>query len=161
MSEEQKKKVGRPLKFETPEVLQQKIDEYFRWADGERIDKEGNKIMVLPIPYTIERLAVFLDCDRDLINEYEDERPEYTRTITRARRLILASKMERLNTTGTNTKGIIFDLSNNHNLVEKKEITSANKNENDIGDKTLLKLTNIIKEITNATSPSAPEKAED
>lgn len=53
------KKVGRPLKFKSVEELQKKIDAYF--------EDENNK------PYTITDLAVWLDCDRKTLINYEEK----------------------------------------------------------------------------------------
>ena len=48
-------KMGRPLKYKSAKLLQEKIDEQFKYCD------ENNK------PYTITGLAVFLDVDREVI----------------------------------------------------------------------------------------------
>lgn len=67
---EKKRGAGRPLKFESPEALQEKIDEYFKNA------KEGE--------YTVTGLALALDTTRHTINHYE-AREEYGEAITKAK----------------------------------------------------------------------------
>ena len=68
-------KGGRPLKFNSVEELQSKIDSYFAWAEEHRK------------PLTIERLAVFLYVDRDTILNYE-KKDEYFGTIKKAKSYI-------------------------------------------------------------------------
>ena len=92
--------MARPLKFKSVEELSAKIKEYFAWAE------EKNR------PLTIERLACFLESDRQTILNYEDK-DEFFGTIKAAKQIIYASKTEMLNTREGNTAGIIFDLCNN------------------------------------------------
>ena len=54
---EKKRKVGRPLKYETPEELQRLIDEYFEQTPVEK--------------QTITGLAIHLDTDRITLCQYE------------------------------------------------------------------------------------------
>jgi len=61
---------GRPLKFKSPEELQEKIDAYF--------------LSVVPRQYTITGLAMALDVDRDTLLNYQDK-PEFFGTIKRAK----------------------------------------------------------------------------
>lgn len=70
---EKKRKVGRPLKYETPEELQILIDEYFESTPMER--------------WTITGLAIALDTDRSILCNYE-QRDEFSNTIKRAKRKI-------------------------------------------------------------------------
>ena len=73
MSQNKKKnKVGRPLKFKTPEELQRKIDKYF---ENCRTEKR---------PFTITGLALALDTCRKAILEYE-EREEFSNAIKKAK----------------------------------------------------------------------------
>lgn len=102
---ETKNPVGRPLKFATPELLQERIDEYYAWAE---LNEK---------PLTIERLAVFLDVDRHFINNYE-ERDEFCATIKKARNYILADKLEKGLGGKSNATMSIFDLKNNHAFAD-------------------------------------------
>lgn len=85
---EEKRSVGRPLKFESAEVLQQKIDEYFDsceeevwnrvFKDGKptgqwepQLDRNGQTVRVPTRPLTITGLAVHLGTDRKTLLNYE------------------------------------------------------------------------------------------
>lgn len=119
---------GRPLKFKSESELQKKIDEYFAWAEAQ------NK------PLTIERLAVFLEVDRQTLLNYA-EKDEFFGTIKQARQIIYASKAEMLNTKDGNTAGIIFDLCNNGDGYTNKH------NESDKG--TTIIINDKSKEVSN------------
>jgi len=54
-----KRRMGRPLKFETVEVLQRKIDDYFAVTDKEEV--------------TITGLAIHLDTSRETLMDYEEK----------------------------------------------------------------------------------------
>lgn len=125
---------GRPLKFESEEELQKKIDEYFKSCWEQRIDmwgnplywkdEKGNKMMDKPVlkqvkPYTIGGLAVFLDCSRDTLVEYGHKK-KFSDTIKKAKDIIYAYKEERL-AVAPNAAGIIFDLKNNYGWKDKTE----------------------------------------
>lgn len=71
-------------------------------------------------PMTLERLAVFLDCDADTIRNYEKDE-EFFGTIKAIKGLIIADKVERLNDRSTFTPWIVFDLKNNHDWKDKTE----------------------------------------
>ena len=103
---------GRPLKFPTPEIMQEAIDSYFVKMDAE--DR----------PYTITGLALHLDCDRDTLLNYQG-RSEYFGTIKRAKERVLGWKEERLLTGKGSTVGLIFDLKNNHGWVDKREVEQS------------------------------------
>jgi hypothetical protein len=86
-------KVGRPLKYETPEELQEAIDSYFEECSPEMVkDKDGNIVrdnQGRPVfkmnPPTITGLALHLGfADRRSIYEYK-EKPQFTLTIKKAR----------------------------------------------------------------------------
>lgn len=105
--------VGRPLKFSSVEELQEKIDEYFRDMDHQKR------------PYTIGGLAVYLDCDRKTINNYED-REEFFPTIKRAKTKIESNIEEGALTGKYNPTSSIFNLKNNFGWTDKHEIESTN-----------------------------------
>lgn len=105
----EKDKGGRPRIWDTPEALQEQIDQYYAWAKREKK------------PLTIERLAVFLDVDRHTILNYAKE-DKFFSTIKKARSFILASKIENLTSLGGVKTGIIFDLKNNEGFVDKTEV---------------------------------------
>lgn len=63
--------MARPLKFETVEELKTQIDAYFDITPKDE--------------WTITGLALALDTSRKVLCEYEDERPEYSNTIKKAK----------------------------------------------------------------------------
>lgn len=99
---------GRPLKFSTPEILQELVDNYFSYCD------ENDK------PYTVSGLAVFIDTSRETLMDYEDEikklscepetRKRFADVIKKAKAKVEASYEERL-FKGTPV-GAIFALKN-------------------------------------------------
>lgn len=70
---EKKRKVGRPLKYETPEELQRLIDEYFEQTPVEK--------------QTITGLAIHLDTDRITLCQYEG-RDQFANTVKKAKQRI-------------------------------------------------------------------------
>ena len=88
---------GRPLKFESPEILQVMIDEYFAKCDAEQT------------PYLITGLALHLDTDRQTLINYEG-RPEFFDTVKRAKLRVEADYERSLRQRGS--AGDIFGLKN-------------------------------------------------
>ena len=62
---------GRPLKFETLTLLQEKIDGYFNTTPKDE--------------WTITGLALYLDTSRKVLCEYEDTREDFSNAIKRAK----------------------------------------------------------------------------
>ena len=93
--EEEKNKVGRPLKFKTVKELQDKIDIYL-----EQTPKEE---------WTITGLALALDTYRQTLLNYE-EKDEYLDTIKKAKQMIENSYELDLKKSGRT--GTIFALKN-------------------------------------------------
>lgn len=91
---------GRPLKFQSVEELQKKIDAYFEECDKKRE------------PYLITGLAVWLDCSRQTLLDYEGK-PEFTDTIKRAKEKCEAYSEKQLYQ-GKNVAGVIFSMTNNY-----------------------------------------------
>lgn len=118
---------GRPLKFPSVEILQEKINEYFDYCDkGEIIkvyDKKKQEVVELTqkIPYTVTGLAVFLDTDRSTLIEYQ-ERDEFSNTIKNAKQKIENSYETNALTGVSNPVFSIFTLKNNYNWKDKQEI---------------------------------------
>lgn len=100
--------MARPLKFQSVEELQRKIDEYF-----EMCDEQGK-------PYTISGLAYFLGTNRQTLLNYE-ERDEYFDTIKRAKARIEAFVEESLWQPKIAT-GVIFNLKNNFGWQDKQNL---------------------------------------
>jgi len=104
-------KIGRPLKFETEQELQKKIEEYF-----DNTPKEE---------WTITGLALALDTSRKVLCEYEDKE-EYSNTIKKAK-LIVENGYE-IDLKKHGRSGTIFALKN-FDWRDKSEtdITTAGK----------------------------------
>ena len=113
VSKEEKNKGGRPLMFQSVKELDEKIDAYFK--------EESNK------PYTITDLAVWLDCDRKTLTNYE-EKDEFFPTIKRAKTKIEAN-IEKGALLGIyNPTFSIFNMKNNFGWQDKQEIDTTGSN---------------------------------
>jgi len=123
---------GRPLKFENEKELQDNIDGYFascfEQKDIERIVGKGkNKKIIREViiqqirPFTITGLALYLDTSRKVLCEYEDERPEFSNAIKKAKVKIENFTEEQLYNS-KNVAGVIFNLKNNYGWVDKREV---------------------------------------
>jgi len=104
--------VGRPLKFETVEILQQKIDEYFEVTSKDE--------------WTWTGLALFLDTSRETLREYK-EREEFVDSLKKA--LLKVENGYEIDLKKYGRSGTIFALKNfdwkderNLNVLEKKLI---------------------------------------
>ena len=103
-----KNQVGRPLLFETPEILQEKIDAYFKYCD------DNNQ------PYTISELALFLDTDRATLVRY-GEKEQFYNTIKKAKQKIESQFEKRALMGEYNPTITIFLMKNNFGYVDKTE----------------------------------------
>lgn len=137
---------GRPLKFDSVEELERKIQAYFDSCNGhyeEVIKKrpktdpktkhqlmDGNKylyedvietVWVEPKCPTVSALAVALDTSRETLINYES-REEYFDTIKKAKQFIEACTEELLITGKVPAAGIIFNLKNNYGWKDKTEM---------------------------------------
>lgn len=120
-------KGGRPLKFKSPEELQNKIDAYYEWA------KENKKHI------TITGLAWFLDTNRQTLLRYEEDdsellksvsedvRQAFRDTVKRAKARIEMEYEESLYNKNS-AVGAIFTLKNNYNYVDKQEVAQKVEN---------------------------------
>lgn len=96
MSESQALSVGRPLKFESPEVLRAKAQEYF--DDTPQAE------------WLITGLALHLQTSRKVLMDYEQREDEYSNTIKWAKTMIESAYESDLRTKGG--AGSIFGLKN-------------------------------------------------
>lgn len=128
----EKKREGRPLKFENKEILEQKIQEYFnscfedKWIDEESRDENGNKqydangkILYKPIkkkiqikPISITGMAVALDTSRQTLLNLE-ERNEFFDAIKKAKDFIESYVENGILSGDVPTAAGIFNLVNN------------------------------------------------
>lgn len=122
------KYIGTPRKYETPEQMQEIIDEYFKEC------AENGKYP------TVSMLAYRLDMGRQSLLNYEkcieldtlkncdDEmRKRFMDTVKKAKAYIEGQYEDRLINDGRSPIGTIFTLKNNYNWVDKQEIEQTNK----------------------------------
>jgi len=142
-----KNKWGRPLMFETVEILQKQIEKYFescyelQWNDRIKRDEDWNKLLdsknkykyepyqekvMIQVP-TVSWLAVALDTSRRTLINYE-EREEFFPTIKRAKQFIESAIEEWMLKNKLNPTWVIFNLKNNFGWVDKQEVENINKN---------------------------------
>jgi DNA-binding Lrp family transcriptional regulator len=114
---------GRPLKFQSPEELQEKIDAYFESCHEKVTEttKSGSikEYTIQSRPYTVTGLAVYLDTTRDVLIDYQN-RDEYSNAIKKAKAKIHNYAEEYLYN-GKNVAGGIFVLKNNFGWKDKVE----------------------------------------
>lgn len=119
---------GKPLKF-TPEELETKIVEYFKYVDEENVQRklrrfEGEKLK----PYTVTGLCVYLDIHKETLIEY-GKRPEYTEAVKRAKQRVENYVEEGLLNGSINPIGGIFNLKNNFGWVDRLDINATSQPE--------------------------------
>lgn len=112
---------GRPLKFATPELLQEKIDAYFASCSD-----ESGKLLK---PYTITGLALALDTTRETLCDYQ-EKDDFSDTVIRAK-LRCENFAEEQIFVSRNPNGAIFALKN-YGWKDSHDFTSAGKSVDDL-----------------------------
>jgi hypothetical protein len=128
---------GRPLKFQSVDELEEKINAYFESCWRDIIVRDKNGFVILdedgqPVkdrqqvePYTLTGLAVFLDCDSGLLSDYNDREDsngvEFLPTLKRARDKIKAYAEQSLWKV-KNPAGIIFNLKANWGMQDTQKI---------------------------------------
>ena len=111
---------GRPRLYNSPEEMQELINQYFTECreHTETIDgKETSK----PLPLTMSGLAVALGMDRRSLVNYSN-RDEFFPTLQKARDIVEADMECRLLQGKGSPIGFIFGLKNNFAWVDKQEI---------------------------------------
>ena len=109
------------IKF-TADDIEQKVEDYFNYCN------ENNK------PFTMSGLALFLDCSRMTLYQYENELIKFNNiseedkkriidTVKRAKRMVEAYQEEQL-FIGKSPVGTIFSLKNNFNWKDTQEINN-------------------------------------
>lgn len=131
--EEPKRRVGRPLRYETLAELEQAITAYFNDCDPhltKRMVETGatgegeamfglRNVMTEQRPYTMSGLAHALKISRQTLLDYGD-RPEYLDTIEDAKERVHRYTEEQL--FGKSSTGAAFSLKNNWNWRDKQEL---------------------------------------
>ena len=128
-------KTGRPLKYKTPEELQDAIDRYFKDCEGEpligadgapMINKLGEPVMIRQRPPTMAGLALALGfANRKALLEYQPK-PAFSATVTRAKARVEAYAEERL-FDRDGQRGSEFSL--RHNFGWNEDTKAAPENE--------------------------------
>lgn len=139
---------GRPLKFESVEDLEQRIQEYFakcdKWINRTTIYKGEPIEYIASVPYTISWLASYLWTNRQTLVNYE-YKEKFFDTIKRAKEKVEADQEQRALMWESNPTMSIFSLKNNFNWVDKSEVNNTNKNYNkNITDMTDEELDDLI-----------------
>lgn len=125
----EKNKGGRPLKFETVEELQEKIDAFFVGCDkGELIEvydkkKQEVRTIVQRDPYTITGLALALDTSRQVLCDY-GERDKFADTILRAK-LKCENYVEKYSLRGDVPPAIGVFVLKNYDWRDKTEVENT------------------------------------
>lgn len=113
---------GRPRIFDTPEEMQEAIDNYFDEITTVKTNKQGEEYIAYVRPPTVTGLAYHLGTTRktllDYQNHYEDG---FRNTITRAKTKIEMYAEEQLYRGQGKTNGIQFNLKNNFGWKDKHE----------------------------------------
>ncbi|MET4003868.1 hypothetical protein ABIB48_002606 [Arthrobacter sp. UYCu511] len=124
-TEQPKKAMGRPLKYQTKDELEVAIDSYFNTQDPhieERLVESGTtekgesiftmrKIMTEQKPYLVSGLAIHLGVTRQTLLNYR-EREDFFDSIARALGRCEAYAESQLY--GSHARGAIFNLQNNY-----------------------------------------------
>jgi len=115
---------GRPPKYETVESMAVRIDRYFNSISYDEdvvndggdpaLDRDGEQIVkiVYVSPPSILGMCLFLEIDRDTLNEVYYKKEQFVGTIKRAKSKVEQYLADSLNRT-TQVAGIIFNLKNN------------------------------------------------
>lgn len=108
----EKNKVGRPVKYETPEEMQKLVDEYFE--KGAYVEV-GDKMEFRP---TVTGLALALDLTREGLCSYSGKK-EFSDTVKKAKARVELAIEQKLY--GNSVAGLIFNLKNNFGWKDKTE----------------------------------------
>lgn len=111
--------VGRPLKFESAEQMQELIDDYFEECDLK------SEI------YTITGLAMALDTDRATLVRYS-AKDEFYNTIKKAKQKVEQQMVSRALKGEYNSAVSIFLMKNNFGYTDKVEVKVDNEEDDPI-----------------------------
>lgn len=101
-------KAGRPKKYTEVELMQQKIEKYFKECEEKHE------------PYTVTGLCLALEITRETLSQYLKS-DEFSDTIKKAK-LRVENYLEKHLITDTSTTGIIFNLKNNFGWTDKQQV---------------------------------------
>lgn len=106
--------VGRPLKYKTPEEMQEIIDKFFEVGGGAWIG-DGDEMQYCP---TVSGLSLELGMSTEAFRNYESK-DEFLATVKEAKQKIEKALEQRL--FGQAVTGSIFNLKNNFGWKDKSE----------------------------------------
>ena len=117
---------GRPLKFKSPEELEAKINEYYKWAQDNK-----KKITVTGLAWYLgtskQCLLLYQKESDELLKSVPDDvKAQYRQIITKAKAKI-ESEYEQLLFDRNTAVGAIFALKNCFKWTDKVEIEQTNK----------------------------------
>ena len=99
---------GRPKKYIEAELMQEKINKYFKECDNKNE------------PYTVTGLCLALDMTRETLREYL-KNEQFSDTIKKAK-LRVENYLEKHLITDNSATGIIFNLKNNFGWTDKQQV---------------------------------------
>lgn len=99
---------GRPKKYTEVELMQEKINKYFKECDNKNE------------PYTVTGLCLALDMTRETLREYL-KNEQFSDTIKKAK-LRVENYLEKHLITDNSATGIIFNLKNNFGWTDKQQV---------------------------------------
>ena len=120
---------GRPRSFYCNKELRENVDKYFNWCD-EQIkvfeDSKGRQTIIRK-PYTLTGLCLYLNITRETFAEYckgryDDDLNKFSDTFTYARKKVENYIEEGTLNGSINHNAGAFNLKNNFNWSDKKEI---------------------------------------
>ena len=119
---------GRPLLFKSVKELEAKIEEYFESCykevtvtTGKGINAKTETVKKRVTPFTVSGLAVYLECDRRTLLNYENN-DEFFPTIKKAKQKIEADVEAGSLSGAYNPAASIFNLKNNFGWKDQKEV---------------------------------------
>jgi hypothetical protein len=125
--------VGCPRQWKSVEAMSEAIEAYFAKCDARKVTMIVGKDKTLvdmpkPEPYIVQRLAVFLDLTMKGLSGYE-AREEFGATIKRAKARIEANKVLHMLDGDGPVAAYIFDLKNNYQWKDAREVNILNNPE--------------------------------
>ena len=105
------RKIGRPMKFQSPEELQSKVNDYFAECDKNKKNK------------TLSGLAVYLETTTETLRRYEhnDRKEEFCWIVKKAKTVIEHDLVRRMLEDRGNVIKYMFLLKCNHGYVETEK----------------------------------------
>lgn len=114
-------------KWTTPEALQKDVDAYFKECDNhKKVEIVNGKLMEIPAPkpYTLEKLALHLDCDSETLKNYRTKKgyEPYFGIINKARLKVVSNMAERASMFESHASFTQFLMKNHFGYADKQEV---------------------------------------